>query len=270
METATTELLTISGMDAAVSATDAARATRDALLSRARRGTAITSATSAESAGAMLKEIKTFTRAIEDSRKEVKEPVLEISRQIDGLAKELTTDLDAEAARISRLVGAWQAEQNRLAEEQRRKAWAAEQEIKRAAMQAEREAADRLAAEQAELQAKAARARTLAGKERAELEMKQAERRAAEEQQARIDAQARELVEAQQQIMTTAPKPAGLSTREEICFEVTDLTALYEAAPFLVSLTPNNAAIKSAIKGLTGNQTLPGVRHWKEQKAIVR
>lgn len=239
----TEELLIVTGLDAAVSATDAARATRDVLLAKARRGTSVANTASAESAGAILKEIKTFTRSIEDARKEIKEPVLDISKRIDGLAKELTEQLDAEATRISRLVGAWQAEQNRIAEEARRDAWQKEQDIK------------------------------------AEANSKIQEAREHSRTEASFDKKAEKIeAKAFQQIVDTRvaaasslpPKPAGLSTREEICFEVIDITALYESTPFLVSLVPNTAAIKAAIKGLTGQQALPGVRHWKEQKAIVR
>jgi len=238
------EFLTVSGIEsAAITATDDARAKRDALLVRARKGTAVVSAASAENAGILLRDLKAFTRSIEDARKEVKEPVLEIGKRIDGLARELTDDLNNEAARISRLVGAWQAEQNKIAEEARRKAWEEEQRIKDEANRKIEEARQH--------------SRTEASFE------KKAEK---------IEAAAmKEIVDTRVSAAAVMPaKPAGLSTREEICFEVLDLVALYEAAPYLVSLTPNNSAIKAALKGLTGEQKLPGVRHWKEQKAIVR
>lgn len=243
MSTTTAELLIVTGLDAAVTATSAARDRRDALLAKARRGTSVANSASAEKAGEVLKEIKTFTRAIEDARKEVKEPVIEVGKRIDGLARELVADLDAEATRISRLVGAWQAEQNRIADQKRREAWEEEQRIRDEANRKIQEAREH--------------SRTEASFE------KKADKIDAQATQAIIDTRVAAAG-------TIAPKPAGLSTREEICFEVTDIQALYESAPFLVSLTPNTAAIKAAIKGLTGQQTLPGVRHWKEQKAIVR
>jgi hypothetical protein len=49
-----------------------------------------------------------------------------------------------------------------------------------------------------------------------------------------------------------------------------DIVALYEAAPYLVTLTPNNAALKSALKGLQKGQSLPGVKHWEEAAVTVR
>lgn len=267
----TAQLITVSGLDTArLSATEEARQRRDSLVSAARSAPAITDTATADHSARALVQLKNYSREIEAARKDVKTPIIDLGRKIDALAAELTGTVETEAARLSKVLGAWQAEQNRLAEEQRRKAWAAEQEIKAAAMRAEREAADRLAAEQAELAAKAARARTLEGKERAELAMQQAERRAAEEQQARIDANARELVAAQAAIATVAPKPEGVATRTEICFVVEDIIALYEAAPYLVKMDVNIVPLKAALKALTGNQRLPGVRHWTEAKSFVR
>ena len=242
--TAPAELLLVSGLDAAaISATDAARIARNLLLARAKSAPAVGNAASAENAGIILREIKAFTRQIEDARKEVKAPVLEIGAKIDGLARDLTVDLETEATRLSRSVGAWQAEENRKADELRRKAWAEEQRIK-----------DEANAKIAEAREKSLTATSF-------------EKKAA----AIEDKATMKIIETRVAAAQAIPaKPAGLATREEICFEVTDALALYEAAPYLVTLTPNNAAIKGALKGLTGEQRLPGVRHWREQKAIVR
>src|SRR5690606_28356344 len=161
------------------SATAEAIAERDRLLVLARRGKTIADAASAQRAAEVLKAIKGFTRGIESARKDAKAPVLELGQRLDATAKELTADLEAEATRISRLVGEWQAEQNRIAEEARRKAWEEEQRIRREAEARERAEQERLAAEQRareeaarkeqeELQARAARARS--EKKRAELE----------------------------------------------------------------------------------------------------
>lgn len=240
MSTATAELLVVSGMDASVSATDTAREVRDQLLAKARAGSVVKDAAGAGRAGELLKEIKAFTRQIEDARKEVKEPVLDLTRRIDGLAKELVGELEAEANRISRLVGAYQAEQNRLAEEARRKAWEEEQRIK--------EEANRRIAEAQQT-----------AKTEADFERK-AEK---------IEAKAvQQIVETRVAAAAAAPaKPAGLATRTEILFEVEDVQTLYKFSPSLVVLTPNAAAIKAILK--TGAK-LPGVRSWTESKTFVR
>jgi hypothetical protein len=65
-------------------------------------------------------------------------------------------------------------------------------------------------------------------------------------------------------------KPAGIATRSEVKFEVTDIVALYEANAAFVLLSPNNAALKAALKQLPEGQTLPGVRHWREAAVTVR
>lgn len=270
--TSTTELLTISGVDdAAITATSDALALRDELLARARKGTIVTTPESAEKAGSILKEVKAFTRLIEDARKIVKEQPLKLCRDIDALASKLVSELETEATRISRLLGAWQAEQNRIAEEARRKAWEEEQRIKREAEEKARAEALRVRKEQEELELKASRARS--DEKAAEWRAKAAQRE--EESQT---ASAAHVAQTEQAIVETRvaaaaiapPKPAGLATRKEVCFEVTDIQALYDAAPFLVTMSPNNAAIKAAVKGLSSGQSLPGVRHWEENKTIVR
>lgn len=265
------EFLTIAGLDAAsIASTLGARQQRDTLLAQAAAVPQITDTDSANAAGKVLVFLKEFSRSIEASRKDVKSPVIELGKQIDALASDLTARVEAEAARLGKALGAWQAMQNALAKEQARKAWEAEQAIKRAAAEAERIAAEELAAVQAELDAKAARAHTVEGAERAALEKAQAERKAAEAQQRRIDEEAARLVAVQAAVTTTAPKPEGVSTRVELCYEVTDIVSLYESAPYLVRMEVNGAALKQALKNLRADQHLPGVRHWTETRSIVR
>ncbi len=241
---ATTQLITLSGIaDTALSATDDARAARDSLLLLATDVANVRDPDEAARAAFVLKELKTFTRQIEDSRADVKAPILDLGKQVDALARELTLNVDAEALRVSRVLGAWQAEQNRKADEARRKAWEREQDIK------------------AEANRKIAEARE---KSRTDATF---ERRADKIEQAAVAA----IVEARVAAAAAIPaKPEGLATRKEIKFEVTDAAALYEAAPYLVNLVPNTAAIKSALKNMQPGQNLPGVRHHFEDLTIVR
>lgn len=51
---------------------------------------------------------------------------------------------------------------------------------------------------------------------------------------------------------------------------ISAIVALHEAHPMFVILSPNNAAIKAGLKQLADGQSLPGVRHWKEAKTVVR
>lgn len=237
------EYLTITGLEGtALASTQEARAKRNELLVLARKGNAIVSQASAEKAGEILREIKGFTRMVEDARKDVKAPVIDLGKKIDGLASELTTELEGEATRISRLLGAYQSEQNRLIEQARREAFEKERQI--------REEADRKMREAEE------HSRT---------------QESLEKKQDKIEAQTAKAIvavrtEAAEAIQT---KPTGITTRGNLVVTITDIQALYDAAPTLVILSPNLPAIKAVLKQNPG-KTLPGVSHYVDQVSIVR
>jgi hypothetical protein len=283
--TRTASAITVTGSElVTISAAEHARAQRDSLLALFAGLAPITDAASAAAVANALREAKGFTRLIEGARSEAKAPALDFGRRVDAIARELSATVDEQAAKLSRVHGAWLEEQRRLEAEAKQKAWEQEQAIKRAAFEAEQAAqreAQRVAAEaaaaaakvQSELAAKAARARTEEGRSKAEAAA------AAAAQQAAVDAenrrQAEEDAAAKREADRTAAiidtrvaasavmpaRQAWVALRRDVEFEVTDILALYEAAPFLVTLTPNNAAIKSALKGLQAGQSLPGVTH---------
>lgn len=265
-------MLSLAGLDSAeIAASSEARKKRDQLLLLVQEHPVISSPETATTAAILLSDLKNFTRVIEAARVDVKGPVLDLAKRIDSLARELTGQLEEGATRLSHTLGAYQAEQNRKAEAARRAAWEEEQRIIREAQEAERLAAEQARKEAADLAAKEQRARTEAGAARARMEAEIAAKRAEDEAQARADAARFAVIETR---VTAAaaipPKPAGTSIREELCFEIEDIVKLYESAPYLVTLTPNTAAIKNALKVLTPSQHLPGIRHWREQKAVVR
>ena len=266
------EAITISGMgDTAITATNEARQERDRLLTWAKTISTVNSTGTATVAADALKSIKTLTRMIEDGRTSAKGPVIELGRKIDALAKELCTSLETEATRISRQLGVWQAEQNRIAEEARQAAWREEQRIRDEANRAAKEAADKAAAIQAELERKQAKARTDAKAEDYAREAVGKNLLAEQEQERRDLATQQAIVETRVAAAAVAPpKLAGVATRTEIAFEITNIVALYEVAPYLVKMEPNVAALKAALKGLQPGQHLPGVKHWEEAKTHVR
>lgn len=294
MNTTDVQLIAVQALPAidSISATKAAIAQRDELLTLARKGTAITSSESAQKCAAFLTRLKAFTRAIEEARAAVKAPVLDVGRRIDTVAAELTRDLDAEAKRIAGLLGAFAAEQERREEEARRKAWEEQERIRLEAEKREREAREKTEAEERERQRKAReeqdklaaaaeRARSEEGRAKREAELKAAQERAererVEREQRERDAAEKRRQEAEaasakaaQAVIPAPTKLAGISTGSTIAFEVTDIVALYEAHPMFVVLTPNNAAIKAALKQLPKGKSLPGIRHWREAKAVVR
>lgn len=285
------QVLGLAGIETTASA--AALDERDRLLNLARRGTSVTDGASAQRATEILKELKAFSRGIESARKDVKEPVLQLGKDIDALAATLTDDLAREENRIAGLIGAWQAEQNHIAEEARRKAWEEEQRIRREAEAKDLAEQERLAAEQRaredaarkvqeELEAKAARARSEAGRAKALAEAEAARARAeadrvAAEEKARAEGMKRDEQEAlaigkahASAAVVQQTKPQGVSARREVEFEVVDIVALYEACAPLVKLEPNTAAIKAALKQLPEGKSLPGIRHWFRTSAVVR
>ncbi len=107
--------------------------------------------------------------------------------------------------------------------------------------------------------------------EQAKKDAAEAEVKADREAKARFEEEARRVAETRAAaVALTAAKPKDTATREEIKFEVLDITELYEAAPFMVTLAPNNAAIKAALKGMRADQSLPGIKWWKEAVTITR
>jgi hypothetical protein len=276
-----------------LSATQATCDRRDKLLLSAMTITRVHDPVSAQAAGDTIKELKAFSRSIENARTTVKAPVLRLEKSIDELAANLTSEILAEEKRIGGLIGPYQANQQKLAQEAKQKAWAEEQRLLRVAREQQEEAdriarqqeADRQAQAQAVIDAanaKAARARTDAGRAKAEAEAAavqlraneqaaEAKRKADAAEESREKALTESIAATRSQVALATPgKIAGVSNRRNPKYEITDIRALYEAAPFMVNLTPNDAALKSAIKGLADGQTLPGVRHWFENSVAVR
>lgn len=146
-------------------------------------------------------------------------------------------------------------------------------------------------AESIRLEAEAAKARSAKAKAEAERKAKEAQEAEAQRQREaaersereRLDREQRERAEAEKrrqddaaksaqaaQVTVAARKIEGVAVGSEIKFEVTDIEALREAHPMFVLLSPNNAAIKAALKTMPEGKSLPGVRHWREAKTVVR
>jgi hypothetical protein len=263
-------LITITGQELVrSSATQQALERRDALLAKARQGVVVQNPDTAQGAASLLIEIKEFTRQIEDSRREAKGPVLEQGRKIDALADHLTKALDVEAEQISRVLGEFQQQQKKREEEERQAAWEKEQAIIREANRVAQEKKRAFEAQREELREKEENARTEEGRELARIMAIEAEQIAQCEAHAHQE-QVEAAIIAARVSAITVPKPEGIATSFEVIFEVEDITALYESNPAFVVLTPQRAAIKNALKTLREGQRLPGVKHWKVAKTVVR
>ena len=198
---------------------------------------AIVSVSDLDQAAAALTAIKSLTRCVEDSRKEVKAPVLEVGKRIDMVAREYLAPLEVEAKRLSIIVGSYQEAARRKAEKERE------------------EAAKAQAAALAEMQAKQTAALEAGDAEAADAARAEAADKIAESQLKVIEAE--------------GPKADGIVTRTSWKFDVTDISALYKARPELCVISPNNAAIRAIVKASNG-AAVPGLRIWQEAGAIVR
>ena len=198
---------------------------------------AIVSVADLDQAAAALTTIKSLTRCVEDSRKEVKAPVLEVGKRIDSVAKDYLAPLEVEAKRLSIIVGSYQEAARRKAEKERAEA---------ARVQAEAIA---------EMQEKQAAALETGDEAAADAARAEAADKIAESQLAAINAE--------------GPKADGIVTRTTWKFDVTDIGELFKSRPELVLLTPNNAAIRAVVKAENG-KPIAGLRIWQEAGAIVR
>lgn len=245
-------LIALRGSTPSVALVNGAEKTRDALLRRLASIKKVDNQASLIRATDVLKEAREMLRQVEDSRKVIKKPVLEIGRKIDALADAFASSLDDAFRGLNHLVSEYMAEEERKRREaeEARAAEAARIEAKRAAEAAKIEEA---------LQAKLAAAETEKARERAE---------------AQAEARLEKLGDkAAGQYASLAPAPVaqkveGVATRREWKFEVVDVEALHAAYPHLVRLVPEVAAIKAALRGGTVN--LPGVRAWQETQAVVK
>lgn len=253
-----------------ITAAQAFKDERDRLLEKSSTQlVAIHSTQDAEFFSKGLKAIKGFTKQIEEAHREAKAPVLDVGRKLDALKLEMVAKLDLEAQRLAKALGAWNAEQARIAEEQRQAAIERERQILLEQERRDREARADQERKERELREKAEKARSEAQRLKLQAELAKvqdagqvaAEERQLEQRQAIVD---------NRSALPVVAKPAGIATRKEIKFEVTDAAALYAALPYLVQLVPQAQLIKGHLKTLKEGETLPGVRHWVDATAIVR
>jgi hypothetical protein len=202
--------------------------------------------------------------AFEKNRKEIKEPITRLGKEIDDIARNHLAEILIEEARIK---GLRDAHASRLAEIQRQKAAKAEAErrrIERERFEAENRANEERrkaenAAAQAEIEAlRAENAKIKATTEAARIEAERKEREATERQEAinreaaeraeaaRIEDKKRELELAKLAAQAPDRIPAGM--REEIDFEITDIAAFAAKYPTMVEITPKRSNILKALK----------------------
>ena len=279
----TTTALAILGDGYQITITPEAERQKATILTAARAVVAVTDADSCDIAQSRLRSLASVRTAVESSRKQVKAPVIDLGKKIDGIAADFVADVVAEEARLSGLVTEYAREQQRIkreaelvAEQERQRVERERHEAEMAAqreaarIERERQAAERAAheAEIAQLKAEAAQSEegqqaARVAQERALAAQREAEARAeSARRQAEADAAAaREREEAARiaaAAAVAAPAPAGV--REEIDFEVEDILAFVAKFPQLCRIEPKRAEVLAALKkSFERNGKLPEV-----------
>jgi hypothetical protein len=233
-----TNLLALSGLQhAQIDLSQSATERRDDLLNTASTLDKIVDPIDADGAASILRDLHSLIKAVEESRKEVKAPVLDLASKIEATAKSFAAPLEEEKARLSRLLGAYQQAERDKAAEAVRKA---------------QEEARRVAYEEAKKLAKVEAAHGIDS-----IETKAAN-----------DAAAEKVAEARVAVALVAPpQPKGTAVKRTWKFELQDIKALAAAHPELVVVSPNTAAINAVIKH---NQSIPGLRVWEDIQTIIR
>ncbi len=293
-ETTKPTALAILGDGYTITVTPAAEQQKQTIIEAARRVVAVTDQDTCDLANARIKALASVRNVVEKSRTEVKAPVIELGRKIDGIAKDFVADVIAEESRLSALVADYAREVQRKAREEREAAererqrierieherkmdaLRAEQEAERQRMQAEREAhlaeMQRLeAARNADAQAQ------FDAQQRAEAARRQQEeatRRAQEAQaeQERATREAAEQAAAVQYVPATPALPTGVT--ETVDFLVEDIAAFYAKFPQLCEVTVKRAEVLKQIKkSLAKNgklPTVPGLKIFQNIKPKAR
>jgi dTMP kinase len=292
-----TTALAILGDGYQIQITPEAEKQKATIINAARAVVAVTDADSCDIAQSRLRSLASVRTAVESSRKQVKAPVIDLGKRIDGIAADFVAEVIAEEARLSGLVTEYAREQQRIKREAELAAEQERQRIERerheAEMAAQREAArierERQAAERAAHEAEIARLKAEAAQseegqraareaqEKALAAQREAEARAdAARRQAEADAAAAREREEAARIAAAeaveAPAPAGV--KEEIDFEVEDILAFVAKFPQLCRIEPKRAEVLAALKkSFARNGKLPevaGLRVFQNLKVKAR
>ena len=215
---------------------------RNELAVRATSVTAVATADDNEAAGEIVRDIRKYIKDAEFVRTTISRPLLDAQKQLKALVDDHVAPLLAEQQRVERLAVQFsQAEARRVAREQEEQA--------AAYRKAE---AERAAAEEKARQA--------------------AEKANTEKQQVTAIklAQAAEAKAAEVAAVIAAPPPVvaksnGQQTKKVLCYEVTDLKALYAARPELCTVEAKASAIKAVC---VPELPVPGLKLWWEDRVV--
>jgi colicin import membrane protein len=249
--------------------------------------TIVKDAAGVELATKALKRLAELRILCEKSRKEIKEPVLAITRDIDAKAKDFSTEVEAEENRVKKLVSDHameverirrEAEQERIRQEreaqrQREEAERQQREAEQQRIESERRAEEsrQKAAEEAakaaaansgdeeDIDAQLEHTRQLEAIEAQRREEQEAARqREAEAQKQREEADRLEEEAKRNRMVESAAPVAGVKFERD--FEVEDIHALYKAQPGLVKLEASRSLVIAFLKSNPSVTEIPGIK----------
>lgn len=236
----------------------AAEQQREDLLAYSSEFTVATTTAQANSLGEIARNIRTFVKSVRDMGMGLRRPLKAAQDRIKAIEDDYLAPLEQEQARLERIAGDWAASERRrvAAEEAARQAEIRRLEaIRLAAEQAAWAEAELVAREnrEAEERARAAEAKITNAKQlAAALKAEEARKAEAARQQAIADAEAEKarLANEAAQAAIRAPLPeqhkiGGMTTKREMCYEVTDLAALVKARPELCKIEAKPSAIRA-------------------------
>jgi len=221
---------------------------------------------------AALRALKGISKEVEASRKSAKAPVLDLGKRVDAIAEQFVAPVVVEEQRLTKLLTDFEVEQQRLRDEDARKAQA---DADRLAAE-ERKKADELREQRAEAERELAAAREAAGNAETKEELAtariavEAALRRVLDLGGRIES-ANDAAVVAQAFPAPVPKaaaPAGLTAQQPWTFEILDLKAFAAACPDLVEITPKRSAILAMIRDVT--RQLPHARIFQEVRISVR
>jgi hypothetical protein len=201
------------------------------LLATSTRVKVVTDNDQSADAQVVVRQLAAMRNLVEKSRKAVKEPVIEVGKKIDGMAKDFLKDIETEENRIRGLIG------NHAAEV--------------AKARAEKEAEERRAFESARAAREAAEAAALAAEEASSKQLTIAEIAAARVAAKEAEAERQETLalrmDASAAVIDT--KVAD-GVRFAWDFEVTNLEVLARTCLDLVTIEPKRSAILAELKSM--------------------
>lgn len=190
-----------------------------------------------ECAVEILRDIRKMKANVEGTRKSLKNPVLELGREIDGASKGFMESLLEEERRVKKLVDGYAAEQRRIRLEAERK---------------HREEEQRIARE----------------KEEAVKKMEEAEsREEKEEARSEVEEKVKREADMKSDPVKHEPKPRGFSVKVSKDFEIVDIMEVLKARPDLVNVMPKRSAILEAIKTA---DSIPGLKIFEKTSTSIR